>query len=204
MNGEPPQVPRLFYSEYSGEPFSRCIDCEIDLIDAGVAYIIQKQFVGNETVFEMAMCVACQQRLNEQVSDQSRAAFHRFFEQHRQNRETDASVPYVDLPDDDGRRESTDEVHMAMLRSCLLCGRAKSECHRHGIVGLFHSDRLLVHSSRETGMQCPLTICEECNLKLNEQVSRQTRDMWDRFVDEHFDCPPGIEEDWPVPDLMML
>ena len=40
-------------------------------------------------------------------------------------------------------------------------------------------------------------MCEDCNSALSEQISKQTRDSWDRFVEDHFNGPPGIELDSP-------
>jgi hypothetical protein len=46
--------------------------------------------------------------------------------------------------------------------------------------------------------QSPLMICQKCEGTLGELVSQQTRDTWDRFVEEHFDSPPGVGVDSPM------
>ncbi|MFK7817674.1 MAG: hypothetical protein AB8G99_03060, partial [Planctomycetaceae bacterium] len=43
----------------------------------------------------------------------------------------------------------------------------------------------------------PAIVCEGCEKELSNLTSKETRDRWDRFVEENFDGPPGIEMDSP-------
>jgi hypothetical protein len=40
-------------------------------------------------------------------------------------------------------------------------------------------------------------ICDKCEQSMAGLVSKKTRDAWDRFIEEHFDGPPGVESDLP-------
>jgi len=40
-------------------------------------------------------------------------------------------------------------------------------------------------------------ICDKCESGLQDLISAQTRDRWNRFIDENFDGPPGMEVDSP-------
>ena len=37
----------------------------------------------------------------------------------------------------------------------------------------------------------PILICDDCELKINETISAETRDTWDKFIGEHFPGPPS-------------
>ena len=76
------------------------------------------------------------------------------------------------------------------LEACSCCGLPKHELPSYQIVGQFSGDEML-------NWNLPLLICEACVEELSEQLSKQTRDRLDGFLDEHFPGPP--EMDVPLP-----
>ncbi|MCA9052385.1 MAG: hypothetical protein KDA75_01045 [Planctomycetaceae bacterium] len=199
-------VPRDFHSEYLSAPFLRCIDCETELLDAQQAYSVIKSYVARETVFEMAICGRCSMRLAESYSAESKAAFENSMRQWKQRQppapptiaaDPDAATADSSLPSDWLLPGDVNQ-----LQHCASCGRSREACHRYSIVGTFLGRALV--SAPQAPLQLPLLICDECNSAATENISRQTRDSWDRFVEDHFDGPPGIELDSPKFDPVLL
>lgn len=187
-------IPPDFQSVYLSGPFRRCIDCEAELLDAGDVYAVIKAFVGRETIFEMAICARCSARLAESYSAQSKAAFEAAIRAWR----APSAEPDAAPPDDGGIVLG----RLEQLERCSACDRPRAACRRYSIVGTFLG-RALVSPTR-TPFRLPLLICDDCNGQMTANISQQTRDAWDRFVEEHFDGPPGIELDSPRLDPILI
>lgn len=79
------EIPPIFRSDDTGEPFSNCIKCDRYLLDEGTLYLIEKAFksyVGFDsrtTIFEYAMCMDCVQDMQKELSVSSRNNIDAFF-----------------------------------------------------------------------------------------------------------------------------
>lgn len=224
------EIPREFYSEFTGEPFAQCIDCEAELLVPGRVYSVIKQVVGTEVVFEMAICWTCQQRLQEQYSEQSRRNIEEFYIEALAKRHTDASTspttaahhahapePKQPTPLDDPA-DPTDparqpaevappsgEKHSEdLLSACGFCGRSRLDIHRYEVASLLIHDQLIVEKHDPARLELPVMMCQNCSSILVKLISKSTRDAWDQFVEEHFDGPPGISLDSPQFDPILL
>lgn len=171
-------IPSLFYSEETRRPFERCIDCNAELLlpigpdnDESVFYQVHKVIARNEAVFEFAMCADCQKCLQSEFSAETIQAITEY------QRER-LSINLF------SHRGSFEEC----VDACLACRRSRSELYRYSLSGVFAGASLLL-------MPGPYIFCGECELEMAELVSEKTRDAWDRFIDEHFDAPPGVEAD---------
>jgi hypothetical protein len=200
------EVPRPFFSEYLSAAFVRCIDCEADLLDTAEAYSVIKSYVGRETVFEMAICSRCSIRLAEGYSSHSKAMFEASLQRWKHRPQSDARQ------DDDSAQPAESSPsppsfplvvgEIDQIDRCAACGRPRDKCHRYSIVGAFLGRSLVTPSGYP--FRLPLMICDQCNSATTENISQQTRDNWDRFVEDHFDGPPGIELDSPRFDPILI
>ncbi|MEM7144332.1 MAG: hypothetical protein AAF591_04310 [Verrucomicrobiota bacterium] len=99
--------------------------------------------------------------------------------------------------------ESSDETKIALYHyqrehlrediingeQCALCG-----CHKDGIE---NAEFALVGACLGNDLLDINLVCGPCVEKMNELVSKKTRDVWDRFVQDNF---PGVPADFePVP-----
>jgi hypothetical protein len=205
-NHDTSEVPRDFWSEYSEQPFETCVQCESRLYsDPRRGYIIQKHVVAGETVFEMAICVACAHQLHEEFSDESRRSLNEFVRQapERRRREAD-SVSHAYLTPVIGQVPAAQQEnlnkHRALwqeraLSSCAICAKLRSECHRYSFGTACLANGMFTVLPGPEDLGSPFLICEDCELQLNECVSTQTRDAWDRFVEDNFDGPPELSVD---------
>lgn len=204
-------VPRAFHSEYSGQPFERCLDCDTEL--TSVNHIVQKFIVGDEAVFEMAVCMSCVDTLRQEFSEESRQAVERSVReamQERREREA-AARPPADLPGDDlaGNEDlesAAGGLHRGVgnIEECLICGVPRLECHRYHLASMFLVYDWLPAEASNAQIALPMMVCDSCNSRISEQISQQTRDAWDRYVEEHFDGPPGIHLDRPSEHPVMF
>lgn len=191
-------VPKPFWSEYSSEPFLKCVDCDVPLAEANV-YVVQKRFVAGEAVFEMAMCERCRNKLAAEYSEETQKNISAWISEHLkkgyENSDSDdeGSRLVIVTPIED--QEEGESLLKECMDQCLVCEKPRSECHRYSLAGLCQDEQLVVQMSPQS--RTPLMICSDCEEGMSHLVSQATRDAWDRFVEEHFDGPPGVESDVP-------
>ncbi len=181
-------LPEDFYSEYSGRPFETCIDCEGELLCSDTPYLIIKQVVARETVFEMAICLPCAISLQQEYSEESRQAIHQWIASR-------TSAPPSD---------SDAELTPGNIDQCHLCQTPRTEAHRYTLEALCVGDQIVQTGHASQMIALPLLICENCTADVSELISRKTRDQWNRFVEDHFDGPPGLEVDPIDSDLLFV
>ncbi len=185
------EVPAEFHSVYLSGPFLHCIDCECDLLNPETFYSVIKSIVGKEPIFEMAICAECSMKLSESYSEESRAAIQQSISEWKRIRDQEHE-----------REEIVESAGISTMNSCFGCGRPREECHRYSYVGIFFGRSMVTPLFSE--LSPPLMICDECNGQAGENLSQKTRDSWNRFVEEHFDGPPGIEIDSPSLEPILL
>lgn len=192
-------IPQLFWSAYSGKPFFRCIDCEVPLVESS-AYVVQKRYVAGEAVFEMALCERCRQQMTIEYSEETKKNITEYMSAQFQHRALEG-IPDTEGPQLIEVREIEDEEDgQALLDQCMnfcvVCGLERSKCHRYSVAGLCRDSEIVAQITPIS--RTPLMVCEKCELGMSDLISEKTRDSWDRFVEEHFDGPPGVELDSPV------
>lgn len=188
-------IPREFYSEYTELPFSTCIDCDCSLLDEETVYSVIKHIVGKEVVFEMAICMACAARMREEYSEETSENIQNYIEEKLQEKLLKLIENEVAPRGMEGDEEpfTVDEG----LGECAFCQKPREECHRYEMVGLFQEGEILLESGHGISFSSPMMLCQDCNSEVSKLISKKTRDTWDRFIEEHFDGPPGIEIDGP-------
>lgn len=185
-------IPGMFHSVYLGGPFCTCVACEAPLLDNdGPPYMIHKVFVGPEAVFEMAMCADCMVGMRAQYSQESLANLTRFMDE-QLARQASTPLEKVDSPD-----LAPPYTWEDAIRACHLCGKLREACRRYEISGLLLEDRLFVQPPTQGQFATPMMICNDCTQQLSKLISKKTRELWDRFMDDHFPSPPGLEVDEP-------
>ena len=167
-------LPPRFHSEETGEPFESCIECSLPLGATGDGYIIQKCTNGRETIFEFALCMTCGESLHESYSEKSRRAIEGFFQDHIDIEKRYDDTWLLDLP----------ELADHFLQHCLTCGDAPKPGDPVTHAAVCEGSEMLVGHS-------PICLCSKCEAALNELVSKETRDEWDKFIGRNFDLPPS-------------
>lgn len=180
-------IPELFWSAFDEAPFTRCIACDCQVADSPM-YVIQKRFVAGEAVFEMAVCEQCRQSLTQSYSLETRQ---------RLNEKLTVCFQSNPLLQVEAGQEPPggEQLLRRCMDFCLICGCARMACRGYSLAGLFRTEQIVVQCSRLG--QSPVMVCDSCERSLEGMISAKTRESWDRFVEEHFDGPPGIDLDAP-------
>ncbi|MBK1831837.1 hypothetical protein JIN77_13970 [Verrucomicrobiaceae bacterium R5-34] len=163
-------MPDHFTSLETGKPFTQCCACE-GLLSEKDMYIVNKSFAAGECVFELAMCFECREELNSKLSEESRVAMFDFMHDHADMEKREATL---------GSDSDTEDY----IAKCLTCGVDAKGLNNYTLGGMFSGDHLIKGPF-------PMLICGSCEDKLNETISDETRDVWDKFIGEHFPGPPS-------------
>jgi|TARA_B110000908_G_scaffold42663_2_gene51922 uncharacterized protein YlaI len=134
-------------------------------------HIVNQSYVGDECVFEFAMCFECREQMNEKLSEKSRVAMFDFMHDN-----TDMELREEKL----GNDSDTDDY----IANCLTCGKSREATQSYTLGAMFSSDHLIKGPF-------PMLICDDCEGKIGETISDETRDVWDKFIGEHFPGPPS-------------
>jgi hypothetical protein len=158
-------------SEETGQAFSHCLCCQLPLVEIAEPWLVNKEFRRGECVMEYAICQPCRDQVTDQLSEESKESVRGFLE-----REIDweSRMQKFMLS-----HELTDR-----LAACVACGARREELDGYGISALFDSSGSLV-----TG-PLPLLICQPCVGRMTESLSEASREVWRRFLADHFAGPP--------------
>lgn len=170
-------IPDFFYSFETGNPFSHCIDCEKYLLEDGTVYGVQKVYRGSEVILEFAHCGECYQKLFECYSRES------------QNNIWDFFLDRVDLVK--RRKHLLKNAWTDLdpwISNCVTCNTPKNELDQFIVCGLCDGPDLLFY-------YLPYMICEQCELAINECLSKKSRDIWDEWIEQNFDVPPSVRQE---------
>lgn len=159
-----------FHSHETGKAFTGCCDCGCALTGA-TSFIVNQSYVGEECVLELALCMDCREKMNNQLSEQSRVAMFDFI---------------YDNTDMESRLASlgSDSETEAYIASCITCGRPRCSTKSYTVGALFSGEQLIKGAF-------PMLICGDCEVALAESISDETRNVWDHFIAEHFPGPPS-------------
>jgi hypothetical protein len=180
-------VPRPFWSAFTEQPFESCVDCGQPLANSPV-HVIQKRFVGGEAVFEMAICENCRQTLVSEYSTETRENIEQYMAGDGALRSRLEELP----PE---IRDDPEQMLKHCMDQCVVCQTPREHCHKYTLAGGGSHLDLIVQVT-PLG-QSPVMVCDRCEMGLQDLISAQTRDRWNRFVEENFDGPPGVEMDSP-------
>ncbi|MDB4294916.1 hypothetical protein N9085_01005 [Akkermansiaceae bacterium] len=176
-------VPRIFHSVEFDGPFSKCLNCEGKFDEMAVPHIISKTFRGPECIFEYCLCQSCHLEMVQSFSEESRQNLESF---HNES---------VDLEKrSDELAES--EHHTDWLKTCLTCQTPVQQLKDYSIAALVFDSGMIFDPF-------PRMMCGICEMKMQEKLSAETRDQWDRFVRDNFEGPPAeaLTPDGRIPVL---
>lgn len=176
------EIPRVFYSDATGKPFSHCIDCEKYLLADGVQYFIEKaiknysDYQTSDTIIEYAMCIDCYARVFNSFSDTSKKNLEKYFTSH------------VDIF----------ERRMALLKNrdlnvdnwianCVIKNKPANELSEYQIVCQCDGKDLLFTYS-------PFMVSDLAIEEMMELLSNKTLGEIEDFMDDFFSYPPEVRD----------
>lgn len=164
-------------SEETGEAFSHCVRCKFPLLEIAVPWLVNKEFHRGECTLEYSICQSCRDKVTNGFSEVSKASVRAFLE-----REIDWESRLGDFM----------QMHDLAERfaACIVCTTPRDALDGYGISALFDAGGHLVEGS------LPLLLCRPCIGRMTEALSAESREVWRRFLNEHFIGPP--DEDWDL------
>lgn len=186
------EMPKQFYSYASGEPFTHCISCNMDLLSSGTHYVIEKAirkykgYTAEDVVFEYAMCLSCAEKMRQELSKESLERINRYFEQH------------VDL--EKRRKELLENKEFnpdSWTSKCLITGESVNDVEEYQIFAHCSGNGLMYSFM-------PYMISNKASDEIAVLLSDKTLDELDGFIDNHFGLPPGFKEPIKGRDLIFV
>ncbi len=167
-----------FHSEESGLPFSRCHDCGHALADDENGHYIQKVVSGGETIMEMAICGGCHDRLQQSYSKDSRGRIWNFY------------LDHADLPGRLKRFHALPPVPDLWLNNCLTCKALRGNLREYVIAAHCVGEYLILG-------EAPMMICSDCMEKIMDEMSAESLDIHDRWMDRVLPPSTALAEGEP-------
>jgi len=186
-------IPPLFYSDLTGEPFQNCIKCDKDIIKEGEMYLIEKAFTQTlshqtrSTLFEYAICHSCWETTRKSLSVESMQNIEQFFSQR------------VDF----GSRQEKlfgkqDEIEINdWISNCIVDGSPVEELKEFQVACQCIGNFLLVD-------QLPYMIGSIAIEEIQELISEKTRDEMEGFKKRLTSPSPDMEELFDRKKLLVI
>jgi len=172
----PLPIPTVFRPFLEPGYFENCIVCRRRLRSVGVSYLIEKAFRGTEVICEYAICLACAQNMQTDLSAESMERLEAYCDER------------VDL---EARHErlielSPDNVE-PWISHCVLTGTPMAESEGYHLYALCDdTDLLLCH--------LPYMICNEALRDMAGLLSSKTKETLDDFTGDYLGMPPEYRE----------
>jgi hypothetical protein len=158
-------------SEETGEAFSHCVSCRVPLLEIDAPWLINKDYYRGECILEYAVCQPCRERLSDRISEESKQAIREFLE--REINWEQRVAEFMLKPDPAER-----------FARCIACRTPRE------LTDGFAISALLDSGGHPVTGPLPLLICRQCIDRMTATLSEHSRDLWRRFLADHFDGPP--------------
>lgn len=165
-------------SEETGTSFTHCIRCNFPLLEIDAPWLINKDFTKGECLLEYAICQPCRDIVSEQISEESKKAVRDFLET-----EISWDQRIADF--------ASDPDPASRFSHCIACESERSDSTGFAISALFDSSGQI-----DLG-PLPLLLCHTCSERMTENLSEQTKGLWDEFMENYFDGPPSSAKPHP-------
>lgn len=170
------EIPSEFHSDLSKKPFSNCTFCSCDLAASNVVYMVEKSFKVNpnnqqkNTVLEYAICMNCNIKKMQAMSDESVANIKAYMEENF----------FLET------LEEHSATNTDPFSKCVVTGKPVEELDEYNIVGQFFGDKMIKG-------QFPILLSPSIGEEIQELLSQKTKDEFDDFMNTINDIPPELK-----------
>lgn len=170
------EIPEEFYSDSDKEPFCKCTFCSADLKDGATSYMIEKSIKKGpnntkNTVFEYAICMACNLKKMQAMSEESVQNIKAYMEQNFVLETWESNL-------------SSERDYFS---NCVVTGKSIEELDEYNIVGQFVGNKMIAG-------QFPILISPSIGEEIQDLLSQKTKDEFDDFMSTITDVPPELKE----------
>jgi hypothetical protein len=169
------KIPKEFHSDLENVPFSTCTFCSKSLLKSHDLYMIEKSYKVNpvngkkNTLFEYAICLACNIRKMESMSKESIQNIRSYMENNFVLEEWDL------------------QKNNNLFEKCIVTGKPVKELEEYNIVGQFIGDKMIVG-------HFPILLSPSIGDEIQELLSQKTKDEFDDFMNTINGIPTELKE----------
>lgn len=175
-------LPDLFKSYDTKEAFSHCLICN-EALEHKHRYAVEKVFKQNqltgvsEIIYEYAICFDCATEVGDEISEESMEAIQNLYEAHSQNMMM--KLDYL---------HSTEKYNIeSWTERCSFTAKEIRLCSEYSVSGIIENGQLVYEHA-------PIVVSDLFMEKIQDCMSKKTRDYFDGFKDEYFDLPPELKD----------
>ncbi|HPI80759.1 MAG TPA: hypothetical protein PLM35_09535 [Cyclobacteriaceae bacterium] len=170
-------IPEEFYNSETHQPFQTCMMCGQSL--SGRQYVVEKSIKNypslgtRETIFEYAMCLGCAEKMNRELSEESRHRIENYMKAHLQGK---ARMP----------REGRPDVK-TLLGRCLVNETDVNQSAEYSIYAMCNGADMTIN-------EFPYALSGEAQDEIMQLLSAKSLGILDDFIGNHFTGPPEVRE----------
>lgn len=180
-------IPSKFDNSILEKKFSNCSVCNADLTSPNAEYLIEKAYkrfpnnMGEELLFEIAVCFDCAGKMRGELSKESLENISAFF----------AKRSF------DQKQANPDADPTLLLDQCLLSGKRMSEMQEYQIYAHCRGGQLADPYSY-------YMLCDDMIEEIQSLLSDHTREQLQKFSDDNIGMPPELKKLFSNGDLIIL
>ncbi len=169
-------IPSKLHNSLTEKPFSHCNICENSLHET--EYLIEKAYkrfdndLGEELLFEVAICLPCIYTMRGQLSTESLLRIEDLFKE--------KEMAMQQQP------ELLEKARQQPLHYCLLSGKSVDHCKSYQVYARCSGD--------EISQQQLYILGDSILSEIQESLSKSTKEELERFTDEHVGGPPELKK----------
>lgn len=185
-------IPKLFFSDATGQLFDHCIQCHQTLLDDTSQYVIEKairrypEYHTTDTIFEYAMCLKCHSEISKSFSQISIQSLEKYITDH------------VDIIERSKRLLKDENLNPDLwVSNCLIKNSAIEQLEEYQLCCMCHGNHL-------NHLFLPYMISNEAIEEIMELMSQKTLDELNGLKNRFFAPPPEIEKILKDPALFLI
>ena len=171
-----PELKQWFDSVETDRPFETCKVCSQLLPLAADSWVVNKHYHRGECTLEYAVCEKCRDEVSADFSDDSKAAIRKFLEI-----EIDWETRLLEW--------MALENPATRLDNCAACTSHRISVQGFTISAQFRQEGTLIDGA------LPLMLCSTCISRITENLSKDSRQVWQNFISHHFEGPDSEDID---------
>jgi hypothetical protein len=175
-------IPELFQSYDTNEPFAHCSMCERKLLledRYAVEKVVKQNKVLNksEIVYEYAICWDCVNEMSDDISEESKASILNLYESYNNN--VAMKLDYL---------HRTEKYNIeSWTERCTFTGKEIRLCNEFSVSGIIDRGGLLYEHS-------PMVVSDEFMEEMQGVLSKETKDSLNGLRDKILDGSPSLED----------
>lgn len=185
-------VPKMFYSDATGERFLTCTMCGKELLQNDTPYLIEKAFKVHhdfnftDTVFEYAICMHCHLKMQQHISKESKKRMAEFF-----SKNTDLMGRMLKFYKED------DFGVDSWLSKCIVKDTDRAGLREYQVSAQFVGDKMVF-------TEFPIMLSGEAVDELVQLLSPETLGEMDDFTDRFLGLPPEFKKALKDRDVVLV